>query len=109
MKNQVEARQGDLHFINTEASPSDASRWESPVLAFGEVTGHEHRIVSPSFDQMECNVDKEGHIYLLSRHTDIRISHDEHETITLPADRWFCMTRQREYDQLREEVRRVAD
>jgi hypothetical protein len=38
------------------------------------------------------------------------VGHDEHNVITLPANQWVCVTRQREYDPLSaERQRRVAD
>jgi len=79
------------------------------VLAYGEVTGHKHFIVSPSLDEVDMLVDQDGCIWLHSDQ-DIVISHDEHGDVTLPAGKQYKMIHQREYDPMAaDRERRVAD
>ena len=108
-KNKVvsnQARQGDLFFERKSKIPTDVQKTTNNILAYGEVTGHSHRVVN--FDEVDMSVDKEGHIWISSEKP-ITIDHDEHGTITLDAGT-YCMTHQREYDaNAREQERRVAD
>lgn len=104
----LQKRQGDL-FFKAVAKPSkgELKKYNSAILAHGEVTGHHHSIVSPSLDEIDMLVDEEGHIYMQSDKT-IVIEHQEHAPIELPPGSQYCMTRQREYDPVMEE-RKVQD
>lgn len=103
----MQQRQGDLFFAPVNPQPN-LKPHESNVLAYGEVTGHKHQVTTP-MDQIESLIDEAGHIYLKSDVQDISISHEEHGQITLPKGHWYRVTRQREYDQVKEETRQVAD
>ena len=108
-KNKDQARQGDIFFCKVDGPPKKGRKIQTPVLAYGEVTGHAHRIASPSISQCESVVDENGDIFIKSQ-TEIVVDHDEHGPVTLVPDTWFCVTRQREYDPLAaEKERRVAD
>ena len=96
-KSKFQARQGDI-FFEKVASPKGKKKEISPILAYGEVTGHAHRIMSPPMDKLESYVDEDGDIYVLSKTAPIEIGHEEHGQVTLPANEWLCITRQREYD-----------
>ena len=105
-------RQGDILFksINAKNLPAKTKRKDDNVLAYGEVTGHAHKIFSPSMDQLESVVDEKGDIYVLSKDEDITVNHDEHGSLVLEKGKWWCITRQREYDPLAaEKQRKVAD
>lgn len=105
-----QARQGDIFFKSVNSKPKDLKKYNSNILAYGEVTGHSHKIISPSISEMESYVDENGDIYVLSVLEDIKIGHDEHNVVTLPKNEWICISRQREYDPLAaEKERRVAD
>lgn len=106
-----QARQGDIFFKTVDNIPQKQLKKKTDnILAYGEVTGHSHKIMSPAIADMQSFVDKNGDIYVLSEHEDIKIGHDEHDTITLPKGKWICVTRQREFDPLAaEKERRVAD
>lgn len=107
-----QARQGDIFFksVRKEQLPQNLKKKNDNILAYGEVTGHSHKIMSPSISEMESFVDENGDIYVLSPNSDIRIGHDEHDVIVLPQNEWVCVSRQREYDPLAvEKERRVAD
>jgi len=109
---KFQARQGDIFFksVRKEQLPQNLKKKNDNILAYGEVTGHSHKIMSPSIAEMESFVDENGDIYVLSPNSDIRIGHDEHDVIVLPQNEWVCVSRQREYDPLAvEKERRVAD
>lgn len=105
-----QARQGDIFFEVVKGKPKGAKKHTSNILAYGEVTGHSHKIMSPSISEMESYVDERGDIYVLSPNKEIRITHDEHADIVLPMGEWICVSRQREYDPLAaDKERRVFD
>jgi hypothetical protein len=107
-----QARQGDIFFRAVASKPTGKTikPYTSNILAYGEVTGHSHRIVEPAIEEMEMVTDQQGDIFVLSPHEDIKIWHDEHNIVTLPKNQWICVSRQREYDPLSvERQRRVAD
>ena len=106
-----QARQGDVFFEKVANLPDrkDLKMKSDPILAYGEVTGHSHKIMSPPMSEVDSYVDKNGDIYVQSSQ-EITVGHDEHDTITLPADTLYCVTIQREYDPAAAELeRRVAD
>lgn len=105
----MQARQGDIFFMIVDGVPKNSKKHPSNILAYGEVTGHSHKIISPSISEMESFVDKKGDIYVRSA-SEITVGHDEHNCVFLPSNEWICITRQREYDPLAvEKERRVAD
>jgi len=109
---EVQARQGDIFFRAVSEIPQDVrkngKKKVDGILAYGEVTGHAHKISSPISD-CQMLTDENGDIYLRSD-KDVTVEHDEHGTITLPANTDICISRQREYDPLAaEKERQVAD
>ena len=99
-------RQGDLLFEECKAVPASAKKSESGVLAYGEATGHCHRV-----DLSECNVyvDVDGSMTVEPK-TDCEVVHDEHGSIPLAKGMCYKVTRQFEYDSIAESKRRqVAD
>jgi len=104
-----QARQGDIFFQSVSKLPSKGLKKKTDaILAYGEVTGHSHQITTPISD-CESYVDESGDIYIRSAN-EIHVGHDEHNVITLPANEWVCVSRQREYDPLAENrQRRVLD
>jgi hypothetical protein len=104
-----QARQGDIFFKKVSKIPTKGLKKKTDaILAYGEVTGHSHQITTPISD-CESYVDESGDIYIRSAN-EIKVGHDEHNVITLPANEWICVSRQREYDPLAENrQRRVLD
>ena len=96
----MQARQGDIFFKTVKNIPNNLKKKTDNILAYGEVTGHSHKIMSPSISEMQSFVDENGDIYVLSEHEDIKIGHDEHDVITLPKNEWICVSRQREFNAL---------
>ena len=107
---QFQARQGDIFFRSISKLPEKANlnKKTDAILAYGEVTGHSHQITTPISD-CESYIDENGDIYIRSEN-EIVVGHDEHNNITLPANEWICVSRQREYDPLAaDKQRKVAD
>lgn len=84
-------RQGDLLIEKIPARQFSqyAARVENRVLAYGEVTGHSHRLAGGDLWQ-----DRGEMIAVLDAPTDL--IHEEHATITLPEGT-YRVIRQREY------------
>ena len=73
----MQFRHGDVQIIKVDGIPSDVKKLDRKELAYGEVTGHAHRI-----DVGELFETKNGELYLkVDRLTNV--SHEEHKTITL--------------------------
>jgi hypothetical protein len=61
-------------------------------------------------EELESYVDEQGDIFVMSKTQEIKVGHDEHGSVTLPANQWIRITRQREYDPLdAEKQRQVRD
>lgn len=102
-----QARQGDIFFRSCGVPPVGAVAKKDLILAYGEVTGHSHQIISPSLSELEMVTDKNGDIFVRGD-VEILVGHDEHSVVTLPAGEWICISRQREYDVLSAEKERVV-
>jgi len=82
------------------------------VLAYGEVTGHAHAIASPQAEMYTfLGTDDNAALgndndRLLVALTEVDLTHEEHDKITIPAGLWV-VKRQREYGP--ESIRTVAD
>lgn len=100
VKTVFQARQGDIFFKSVSKLPKGVKPYGKNILAYGEVTGHSHKITSPSIADMESFVDENGDIYVRSAKEEIKVGHDEHTEIVVPANTWVCVSRQREYDPL---------
>jgi hypothetical protein len=97
-------RQGDVLIKRIRAVPqTTAKKRENGVLAYGEVTGHSHKV--ECLEQAEV-LEVGSDLYLRVGEEGVRIVHDEHSPITLPAGN-YEVTIQREYSP--EEIRNVAD
>jgi hypothetical protein len=73
------------------------------TLAEGEVTGHAHTATAQDAEVLGSGVDR-----ALDAPSGTSVTHQEHETITLPPGQ-YDITRQREIAPDTEEARRVAD
>ena len=95
-------RQGDVLIETVAEIPAGATRRASSILAYGEATGHAHRIEAPERAEVfELN----GQLYL--KVTDpTRLLHDEHLPIDLPPG-WYRVWQQREYTP--QEIRTIRD
>lgn len=73
------------------------------VLAYGEVTGHSHRVVDGEAEVIKIL----GRLYLRAL-TECRVVHEEHKPVVIPAGT-YEINIVRETDWLTRTVRRVAD
>jgi hypothetical protein len=86
-------RHGDVMVAAVEALPEGAQALPTKVLAYGEVTGHSHRIEDPrSADVYELN----GVRYVRVTAESARLVHEEHKPIVLPRG-IYRFWHQREY------------
>jgi len=104
-------RQGDVLIIPTKKLPAKLT--ETPredgavVLAYGEVTGHRHRIHDPGV----CLLSKEGlsdRFLTIAGEDLVHLVHEEHATIDLAPGNYIVRI-QREYDWASEASRNVED
>lgn len=104
-------RQGDLLFIRIDSVPMGFRPAPGrTVLAYGEVTGHSHRVEGLADGDGDVAVleNPSGELIVDGRVTPRRIPHEEHDAVVLSA--LYRIVRQREYDPdavMRE--RQVAD
>ena len=102
-------RQGDLLFVQVDGPQSKTQKLvEDGVLARGESTGHAHRIAPEALQQGKVKVyqlDQPRRI-VIEAFEAVRVLHEEHQPITLPAGTWE-VRQQREYTP--QEVRYVVD
>ena len=109
-KNEAQQfRQGDVLVTVTGGSQPDNLTTVAPdsrgriVLAEGEQTGHAHTIAAGLVGFAGVAADGDLHLGLTGT---AALTHDEHDTITLPAGR-AIVRRQREYSPAA--IRQVAD
>lgn len=74
-------RHGDVQLIPVNSIP-EAKKLDRKELAYGEVTGHAHRI-----DIGEIFETKEGELYLNVEKLS-RVSHEEHKTVAIPKGKY---------------------
>jgi hypothetical protein len=96
-------RHGDVLIAAVKALPVGAQRRPSPVLVWGELTGHSHRVADPDTAEVWAAA---GTLYLYVREKSATVVHEEHKPITLPHGVYRVWT-QREYTP--QAVRRVVD
>ena len=100
-------RQGDLGITPIKELPANLKKVESPILAYGEITGHNHRLLERTANQFEVLEDEKGNTYLkINQPTDL--VHEEHKKITIEKGLYF-ISHEREYDYAEQELKRVAD
>ena len=96
-------RHGDVFIATVDAIPSAAVRQPNCVLAYGEVTGHSHRIDQPGVAELWEHKEV---LYLRVLGRSATVVHEEHKPITLPRG-IYRVWQQREYSP--QEIRRVMD
>lgn len=104
-------RQGDVLVVPVETIPDgcrpvslDAGR---VILAYGEVTGHAHAIVSPDVQLVTDEQADELRMWLtVTAPEPVELRHDEHDTLLIPPG-LYRVIRQREYSP--SGLRNVAD
>lgn len=97
-------QQGDVT-IRPATLPRGQRADKGRVLAYGEVTGHAHRLTEAS-DGLLVEID--GVLYLSVGAGGAEIVHEEHKAITVPAGE-YVVGRVMEYSHFEEEAREVRD
>ena len=97
-------RQGDVLIRRIDELPAQKlTKRESGILAYGEVTGHCHKVeTAEAAEVLEVGND----LFLRVGPKGVRIVHDEHNPISLEPGN-YSIEIQREYAP--EEIRNVAD
>ena len=97
-------RQGDVLIRRISSLPTQkAAPRVNGILAYGEVTGHAHKVEDMTRAQV---LEIEKGLYLRVGEEGVRIVHEEHAPITLPGGDYEIEI-QREYTPA--EIRNVAD
>ncbi len=93
-------RQGDLLFMAIPELPESLIEWKGKVIAWGDVTGHSHRLLDG-----RVLSDAQGALFLEVACA-TQIIHQEHSPIHL-SEGFYRVIRQREYTP--EAIRQVRD
>ena len=83
-------RHGDVVVTPVDAIPAEAKKLNRKELAYGEVSGHAHRV-----DVGELFETKDGKLYLRVDHMS-NLTHEEHRRINLPPG-CYRVTQKRQY------------
>jgi hypothetical protein len=95
-------QQGDVCIIKVKEI--QGKKLKHLTLAKGETTGHHHTITEGDAELY----DHEGTLFLRVKSEEATLTHQEHNTITIPKGD-YKITIVREYDHFLEESRRVHD
>lgn len=96
-------RHGDVMIAPVPSIPTGATKRTLPILVYGEITGHSHRIAEPNAAQFW---EHDGIIFMQIIAETATVVHEEHKPITLPRG-IYRVWQQREYTP--QEIRRVVD
>ena len=90
-------RHGDVFVREVAAIPPEAqqeTRTGDVILAYGEVTGHAHRIASPQVATWSTGEQR----YIAVEGASAELTHEEHGLIVIPPGTYEVLI-QREYDE----------
>lgn len=96
-------QQGDVLVFATKTVPTGARKLNHLTLAYGEATGHHHTVTKGEAELYE----HDGTLFLRAAE-EVKVTHQEHGTITLPKGN-YKIGRVQEYDHFAEEAREVMD
>jgi hypothetical protein len=96
-------RHGDVLIGQIDVLPENAKKRGNVILAYGEITGHSHRIADPKTAE---TFELDGQIYLKVTAPKALLIHEEHAAIELPEG-MYRVWQQREYTP--GAIRRVYD
>jgi hypothetical protein len=106
MKNAI-YRQGDVLIRRIKSLPTQKAQPRlTGILAYGEVTGHAHRIEDLAQAEVLEIVEGGKRLFLRVGAEGVRVVHEEHAPVTLPAGNYEVEI-QKEYTP--SEIRNVAD
>jgi hypothetical protein len=86
-------RHGDVLVGSVDQLPEGAKKRDNVTLAYGESTGHSHRIADPKTAE---TFEHEGMLYLRVIEDSAQLIHEEHHTIELQRG-IYRVWQQREY------------
>ena len=102
-----EGLHGDVIITKIEA-PKDFDsmvKIEDGCLAYGEATGHAHKLFGGEFELRECPKTKTRHLHVIR---EVVLKHQEHNPVILPPGH-FRIGIQKEYSPWEKISKRVAD
>lgn len=100
-------RQGDILIRQIDKIPDGLKETNNPILAYGEATGHHHRLLERTQNQFMVLEDSVGNKYLkIEQPTEL--IHEEHDQITIEKGIYFVI-HEREYNYFELESKRVQD
>lgn len=103
-------RHGDLLIVKIDALPTGLKKIDDSVLAYGETTGHKHRLTG--LVQVYENTDVElmgakPSKFFVARQAQ-ELVHEEHKPIHI-EEGIYAVIHEREFDFFENEIRRVRD
>ena len=114
-------RQGDVILVEADVSPESLVEVKAePVLAYGEVTGHAHRLHGScalmadgpmTADEVAAFARtgaKKPKLYVVARNDSVALRHEEHAPLILKQGKVYEVRRQREWSDANEPIA-VAD
>lgn len=101
-------QQGDVILKKTNQSLENGKKLDHLILAEGEITGHNHQIVSGVAQLIVLQGNDRGKMILNVISDYAKLKHQEHKEIDIPKGKWE-ISQVREYDHFNEEIRQVID
>jgi len=99
---------GDVIVYKENSLPKDFDQMKvikENILAYGEHTGHCHKLFGENIDLRECPKTKTKYLRLVD---EVTLKHQEHAPVVLPPGT-YRIGIQKEYDHFEEITREVAD
>ncbi len=108
MKNFISHGDVNLHPVkDIPKELKEVKHTGSFILAYGEVTGHSHRIAVAEPQTMRILQDMNGNIYI-ELLKEAQIDHEEHGVLTVKPG-WYFQVQERERDWFSQTNRKVID
>ena len=100
-------RHGDVDFLPIDKLPGKLRKLDTNIVAYGEMTGHNHSLVKVKENQFDLLEDKDGNKFLLVLEA-TEITHQEHATrVILPGQ--YQIKIEREYNPFDQKINEVKD
>ena len=99
-------RNGDLLIRQIDKLPKGLKKLDTNILAEGQFTGHNHKIVAEPID-LTIYTDNEGKKYF-NLNKDSDLTHQEHKTIKIKKGLYELVIEQ-EFDPFQEVINQVKD
>lgn len=100
-------RHGDVVIKEVEKLPRGLKKKADNIVAYGEATGHNHKLVELELGDLSVYQSKEGKIYFEATKP-VQLKHQEHKTITIDPGS-FIIEIERERDPFLEQIKQVVD